>query len=186
MFYHEMRHLYNVQTKIFVFFFLENGCKIEITFKMVLTKILILYCCVCMHCSIKEEWSSRMATRNGQCSFFLTLQTTLQRRVLPRSPQWPHSLQRSQQSQSGCYPQSGGQSTPCCSISRGSSSLCHSVFWEHEEFSWCCQGYDLVDLWSFWFGKGLNFEFIVMIKFPFIFHSTCYAAFSKFRVRYIT
>lgn len=46
-----------------------------------------------------------MASGDGRWRVCITLQRTLRRRILSRSPQWPHSLQHPQQSQSRCCPQ---------------------------------------------------------------------------------
>lgn len=58
----------------------------------------------------------------------------------------------------------GGESRHCDSVCRGSCPLCHSVLREYEEFPGCRWGYDAFDVWSFRFGKGLNFglEFITL------------------------
>lgn len=61
-----------------------------------------------MHClklrmyvlSFKEVSGSRMAASDGPWRISVTLQRALRRRVLPCTAQWPHSLQRPQQSQS--------------------------------------------------------------------------------------
>lgn len=55
--------------------------------------------CSCVF-SFKEVPSSRMAASNGPRRLRITVQRTFRGRVLPCTPQWPHSLQRSQQSQS--------------------------------------------------------------------------------------
>ena len=46
-----------------------------------------------------------MASPNGPRRISITLQRALRRRVLPLTPQRPHSLQRPQQGQSRCCPQ---------------------------------------------------------------------------------
>lgn len=58
-------------------------------------------CDVCLCClSFKEVPSSRMAASDGPWRNSYTAQRSLRGRVLPCTSQWPHSLQRPQQSQS--------------------------------------------------------------------------------------